>query len=310
MIGNLTNQATGNVTVRNSQLLITGATVNNGAIHALAGGSIVFDGGLTGNPVAGAAPLGAATLGPSTAVLTPFIRQTSLTLGGNAGDPNSYPVASIRPAAEGGQTSVLGTLTFQTDGGGALLGKLDLADNALIVNYAAGPTPLDGIRAAIRSAYNAPLASHWTGPGLTSSIAAKTPGTALGYAEASEALGLSATQTALFQGQTADATSVLVRFTLTGDANLDGTVGFPDLVAVAQHYGISDGSATWFQGDSNYDGNVGFVDLVAVAQHYGASLPSAPLPGASSASASVPEPAGTLLIFATGALAVRRRARK
>src|SRR5205814_1616995 len=105
---------------------------NDGAIHALSGGSIVFDGGLTGHPVAGAAPMGAATLGPSTAILTPFIRQTSLTLGGTPGDPNSFPVASIRPKAEGGETSVLGSLTFQTDGGGVLLGKFDLADNALI----------------------------------------------------------------------------------------------------------------------------------------------------------------------------------
>jgi hypothetical protein len=106
---------------------------------------------------------------------------------------------------------------------------------------------------------------------------------------------------------------VLVRFTLNGDANLDGSVGFADLVAVAQHYGTSDGSATWSTGDLNYDGNVGFADLVAVAQNYGGALPSAVIPGASAdfandmaqAFGSVPEP-GSLNIVALVALVLRR----
>ena len=38
-------------------------------------------------------------------------------------------------------------------------------------------------------------------------------------------LGLSGTQTATWAGQTADATSVLVRYTLAGDTNLDGVSG-------------------------------------------------------------------------------------
>lgn len=62
-----------------------------------------------------------------------------------------------------------------------------------------------------------------------------------------------------------------------GDANHDGEVGFADLVAVAQHYGVV-GSATWEMGDFDGDGNVSFADLVVVAQNYGMSPGGAAAP--------------------------------
>lgn len=62
-------------------------------------------------------------------------------------------------------------------------------------------------------------------------------------------------------------------FYLAGDANQDRTVGFADLVAVAQHYGAT-GGQTFATGDFNGDGNVSFADLVGVAQHYGITLPA------------------------------------
>jgi GH18 family chitinase len=55
--------------------------------------------------------------------------------------------------------------------------------------------------------------------------------------------------------------------------------GFSDLVAVAQHYGMTS-EATWEQGDYNLDGSVDFADLVMVAQGYG----TAPAPAAAPAS--------------------------
>jgi len=71
---------------------------------------------------------------------------------------------------------------------------------------------------------------------------------------------------------------------LPGDANADGTVGFADLVAVAQHYGLNN-DPTWSTGDFNGDGMVSFADLVAVAQHYGTTA------GAPAGASNVPEPA-------------------
>ena len=59
--------------------------------------------------------------------------------------------------------------------------------------------------------------------------------TTLGIAEASDVLGLTGAQTAIWQGQTVDATSVLIKYTYGGDANLDGVVDILD-------YGQIDGS--------------------------------------------------------------------
>lgn len=106
--------------------------------------------------------------------------------------------------------------------------------------------------------------------------------------------------------------------TLPGDANVDGVVGFADLVAVAQHYGAT--NQNWSSGDFNYDDVVDFADLVAVAQHYGNSLaPPASVPGASAefneawaaAQSSVPEPAALALVLLTMPVMLlgRRRAR-
>jgi hypothetical protein len=111
---------------------------------------------------------------------------------------------------------------------------------------------------------------------------------------------------------------VLVRYTISGDANLDGAVGFPDLVRVAQNYGTASG-ATWSRGDFNYDGAVGFADLVALAQSYGAALPSEAIPGATpdfqadmaaAFSGAVPEPSGMVFVAGLSALGAMRRRRR
>lgn len=98
-----------------------------------------------------------------------------------------------------------------------------------------------------------------------------------------------------------------------GDANLDGQVGFPDLVKVAQNYGGT--GKTWLDGDFNFDGTVNFADLVTVAQHYGGPAPASPEFSASfdqdlaRAFSSVPEPA-TLGLIGMAGLAFSGRRRK
>jgi hypothetical protein len=54
---------------------------------------------------------------------------------------------------------------------------------------------------------------------------------------------------------------------LPGDIDQDGTVGFSDLLRLAQNYGASDLSNE----DLNQDGQVNFADLLALAQNYGAT---------------------------------------
>ncbi len=80
-------------------------------------------------------------------------------------------------------------------------------------------------------------------------------------------------------------------FVLAGDVNHDRTVGFTDLVAVAQHYGATAG-VSFSKGDLNYDGKVDFADLVIVAQKYGTSLAApigAPVAAAGAMAALLPD---------------------
>jgi hypothetical protein len=111
-----------------------------------------------------------------------------------------------------------------------------------------------------------------------------------------------------------------MRLTLAGDADLNGTVNFGDLVRLAQNYNQNVSTTTeswWPKGDFNYDGTVNFGDLVKLAQNYNTTLPAAgAIPGApagfdgevAAAFAAVPEP-GSVMLLAIGAcgLATRRR---
>jgi len=92
----------------------------------------------------------------------------------------------------------------------------------------------------------------------------------LGFAEASDvAVG------GMFAGQSVDGTAVVVKFTLYGDATLDGSVDFNDLVKLAQNFNTTLPAAqgSWSRGDFTFDGMVDFNDLVKLAQHFNTALP-------------------------------------
>ena len=96
------------------------------------------------------------------------------------------------------------------------------------------------------------------------------------------------------QGFDLGTSATLYTATLPGDADLDGKVGFADLVILARHYGMI--NATWTDGDFNRDGIVDFGDLVTLAGNYGRALSGgAPVSsdvssGNGRAVAQVPEP--------------------
>jgi len=109
-------------------------------------------------------------------------------------------------------------------------------------------------------------------------------------------------------------TYLLARKTLLGDATLDGSVDFNDLVKLAQNYNTT--GTYWTSGDFTYDNTTDFNDLVKLAQNYNTALPTTPIPGAPAdfpadlarAFASVPEPT-CLALFGVAAIMLKRRPR-
>ncbi len=178
------------------------------------------------------------------------------------------------------------------------LGKLDLADSSMIVNYT-GASPMATIQNQIKNGLSNGV---WTGMGITSSAAATITAdgsnpnkTALGVAEASS-LGISS-----FRGQPIAGSAIVIAYTLAGDANLDGTVNALDFNAVASNFGAA--SPTWTTGDFNYDGIVNSMDFVDIATNFNAPLVLPPaLPGTL-----VPEPSSLLLVTIVPFLASPRR---
>lgn len=137
-----------------------------------------------------------------------------------------------------------GDKVLETDSLTIGLATLDLTNNAMQVHYDAAD-PFQQVRGLIFA--------HR----ITSSLDDDLHN--LGYADSADHVvkGL------------ADNT-VLVKYALDGDTNLDGKVDFTDLVRLARNYGRQ--NANWDDGDFNYDGTVGFDDLVKLARNYGRTL--------------------------------------
>jgi hypothetical protein len=77
--------------------------------------------------------------------------------------------------------------------------------------------------------------------------------TGLAVGEAANVLSISGSQTALYEGQTVDATTVIVKYTYAGDANLDGVIDAGDY-GVLDNFAQIAGANGYYNGDFNYDG--------------------------------------------------------
>jgi hypothetical protein len=203
--------------------------------------------------------------------------------------------------APGSGLSTVSSLTINTGS------TLDLTNNHLIINYAGTPDPIATIRQYLISGYNN---GTWTGPGISSSSAAAASSYALGYADGADGVvpGLSSGQ-------------IEIKYTLYGDANLDGVVNGNDFTILAAHLGKA--AKGWDQGDFTYAGVVNGLDFTMLVAHFGkaangASVELAPadwtaidaFAAANGLMADVPEPASGAIVFIIGAGLVRRRARR
>jgi hypothetical protein len=180
------------------------------------------------------------------------------------------------------------------------LGKMDVGNAAAVVDYD-GASPISTIRAYITSGY---AGGSWNGNGIHSAFAAVNPAYAVGYAEAS-ALGA---VPAMFGA--VDSTTVLIRATRYGDADLSGSINLADFNRLASNFGLNVG-AVWSQGDFNFDGRVNLSDFNLLAGNFGLSAgPDGPTPQDWAAlAAAVPEPLGVAWVLPGFAMLHRRRQR-
>jgi hypothetical protein len=193
-----------------------------------------------------------------------------------------------------GAGKLLVTPTLSIAGDSTPTGTFDLNESAAVIDYT-GTSPVATVRAQILSGRGGSgLGKTWNGPGITSSAAAAADAEtrSIGYAENS-AMPLG--QLATFHGQAVDGTSILMAFTRTGDANLDGVVNDDDVTIVSATYAPGVANAAWAQGDFDYNGFVDDDDITLLGAFYdpGATPIAAPITGV----AAVPEPATVTLIL-------------
>lgn len=194
---------------------------------------------------------------------------------------NKLSTASVAPGTiiNGGTLRVAATaLPFDPAGSSVLSGiampgsasrQLDLGNNVIVIDYSTS-SPLDALRAMAQAG----------------NIYTSTSNFRVAVYEAGDHLTSFPTTLA---GQTVDSTSVIIQAALPGDANLDNTVGFDDLLALSQAY-QSPTLHEWSNGNFNLDGTVGFDDLLILTQAYGRTTGTAatwlPIPQASFAAVS------------------------
>ncbi|MGA2440389.1 MAG: dockerin type I domain-containing protein [Tepidisphaeraceae bacterium] len=221
--------------------------------------------------------------------------------------PSSNSVVSIATGAKVQFALGIGAPTVQMPNIAAG-GTLDITNNHLFINYTTSD-PISTVAADIKSGYNS---GHWNGTGIMSTAAQTTTNGlsyGLGYAD-----GADGRVSGLSSGQ------IEIKYTLLGDANLDGLVNAADFTILAANF--NQPVTGWDQGDFNYDGLVNAADFTDLAANFNQSVSGAAVSGGDAAAldafaaangislANVPEPASAGMMGMAGLGMVRRRRRR
>ncbi|HEY1922453.1 MAG TPA: dockerin type I domain-containing protein, partial [Tepidisphaeraceae bacterium] len=331
--GTLTNTAT-NLFLAGGSLMEIGSpaapggnlTLQNGTTLEVNGASLINDGTITGTTDVnfGGVAQGNGAYGPvniaSGGAFAPGLSGTAHGTAGAVVDNGAFNMTagkeSIASITGVGLLALSGgaTLTINSNSGKNSVGSLsidaahgshlDLNNGALFINYGAGTDPIASIAAYIKSGY---ANGAWTGPGIMSTTDQTAMAYGIGYADGADGVvaGLSSGQ-------------IEIRYTLYGDANLDGVVSGVDFTILAGN--LNKVVSGWDKGDFNYDGVVSGQDFTALIGNLGkaANGGSVELPAADYAAidafavanglmADVPEPASCIVIPGLAVLLARRR---
>ena len=196
-----------------------------------------------------------------------------------------------------------------TDPNPTLPGFIDVNEGGLTLNSNSTPAESEAVRVLIQRGYRNGLWTSGGGSdshrGITSRAAGATVGsahkTALGYGDTLDLF--------VGEGPTEGGSSIIVKHTFYGDANLDGRVNLSDFNRLAANFGTS--GKFWPQGDFNYDKVVNLADFNLLASNFGMSAagPEVTAHDWSRLAAAVPEPAtiGLFGVAASAAMSRRRR---
>jgi hypothetical protein len=140
--------------------------------------------------------------------------------------------------------------------------ELDLTDGFFVRR---GTTNTAFYTTRITTGYNA---GAWNGLGINSSTAAASAiGDGVGIAQASDLFNGGGGTIA---GINLGANDILMRYTLYGDANLDGTVNLIDFNRLASSFGNI--GTNWTKGNFNYDNTTNLLDFNLMAANFGMSV--------------------------------------
>jgi T5SS/PEP-CTERM-associated repeat protein len=268
VVGKVHNLAGGRIRVEGTQATFHNDVFNAGELRVSPGGAAILLGGLDG-----AAP-GTLIVDAGGMFTAMHIRRQTVALGG---------LVRINPD-DGTNVGTSRLKALSIDAGG----QFDLSNNAMVIDYD-GASPLNLIGSYLASGF---ANGAWNGDGINSSIAAITPNRAIGFAENTD-IGAPL----IFAGQVGgDLTSVLARYTIPGDADLDQFVGIGDFAVLGANFNKV---GYWAKGDFNYDNLVNIADFSLLAANFNQSLP------ADLSWNAIPEPAGAL--SAAVALLLSRR---
>ncbi|HEY8750505.1 MAG TPA: choice-of-anchor Q domain-containing protein [Tepidisphaeraceae bacterium] len=151
---------------------------------------------------------------------------------------------------------------------------LEIGKSTVYVNYVGGASPAAFIQQYLANGYDG---GAWTGSPtastgvITSAAAASGPLNTFGVGFADSADGV-------VVGQPAN--TVELRYTVMGDANLDGVVNALDAVQMARNYMIA-GRSAWDLGNFNYDSVIDISDAMILQKNFNAKVTAAAVSAAS-----------------------------